>query len=47
MLGAAAGLIGYLDIADNVMITNMTMATCLITQADVNHAVEPALDYEG
>ena len=46
MTGAATGLIGYLDIANNVMITNMTMATGLITQADVNHAVEPLQDYE-
>ena len=46
MTGAAAGLIGYLDISDNAMIINMTMATGLITQADVNHAVEPLQDYE-
>ena len=31
MKGAAAGLIGYLDIANNVMITNTTMATGLMT----------------
>lgn len=46
MTGTAAGLIEYLDIANNVMITNTTMATGLMTQADVNHAVEPLQDYE-